>query len=87
MPAEPDLTALAVELSEAAQADAAAIDDILETAADAVTTILAKYNDVPGGPRGVDLRALGNARIALGNLRQHAQRQSTQLPEPFPPAP
>lgn len=83
MSTEPDLTALAVELSESAKEDAAAIDTILENAADAVAAILAKYDDVP---RGVALHALTNGRSMLTHLRLHAKRQGMVLPAPFLPA-
>lgn len=84
MSAEPELTALAFELSEAAKQDAAAIDSILNTAADAVDAILAKYADVP---KDVSLPALTNGRHMLTSLRTHAQRQSINLLTPFPAAP
>jgi hypothetical protein len=83
MPAEPELTALAMELSEATKQDAAAIDDILDNAADAVAAILAKYSEVP---KNVALPLLSNGRSALASLRSHAQRRNHEFPTPFPDA-
>ncbi len=81
MPAEPELTALATELSATARDDAAAIDLIFANAATEVAAILAKYSEVPND---VSLSVLFNGRNALASLRTHAQMQSVAFPTPFP---